>query len=127
MKQAHPFMSSIAAAILAWTPSAAAQAQPADPATYEDTMLALSRVLGASHYLRILCEGREDQRWRDFMRGLMEREPAMSDRLRDAFNAAYREQEVALSACDARAVAREAQLRERGQRLAGALRARNAR
>ena len=31
---------------------------------YRGQLIDLSEILGGSHYLRVLCEGRGDQRWR---------------------------------------------------------------
>src|SRR5690606_15865350 len=58
-------------------PAAAQQpTNPGEPAVrtedwYRGQLVELSEVLGGSHYLRILCEGRGDQRWRNYMRGVI--------------------------------------------------------
>ena len=71
----------IAAFVLLAVP-ALAQAQSAAPAprkiegsaplqTYETDLGGLSKVLGAAHYIRILCQGRGDQFWRQRMAAVM--------------------------------------------------------
>ena len=56
--------------------SAAAQdaaPRPSGQAWYQQQLVDLAGVLGGAHYLRILCSGRGDQRWRDYMRGILNR------------------------------------------------------
>src|SRR5262245_40498082 len=67
---------------------------------YGAQLTELSEVLGGAHYLRILCQGRGDQRWRDYMRGVIDREPSYRDRLVEAFNRGYRDQETRFAVCD---------------------------
>ena len=97
-----------------------------DPqARYDEQVTELASVLGGAHYLRILCVGRGDQRWRDFMRGVISREPERSRMLTDAFNEGYRREEARYPECDASARNTEAELRAQGLRLADGLRAWN--
>lgn len=86
----------------------------------------LAQVLGQAHYLRLLCAGRGDQSWRDFMRQLLDREggPRRTD-LIDAFNAGYRMGEERFPACTPGAQAQEGELKSQGLRLADTLWARN--
>ena len=83
-------------------------------------------MLGGSHYLRTLCDGRRSQRWRDYMRGIIEREPNYNAVLVEAFNRGYRNEEVRFHSCDNQAVQTEAELRAQGLRVSQALRARHA-
>jgi uncharacterized protein (TIGR02301 family) len=102
------------------------QQQPA-PRTedwYRLQLVDLSEVLGGAHYLRILCDGRGDQRWRDYMRGVLSREPRYHDQLVEGFNRGYRQEESRFSDCDRDAQQTEAELRARGLRVAGGLSAR---
>ncbi|MES1199413.1 MAG: TIGR02301 family protein [Pseudomonadota bacterium] len=92
---------------------------------YGQQLVALSEVLGGSHYLRILCEGRGDQTWRDYMRGVIQREPRYNAQLVEGFNRGYREQEARFPACDRDAQQMETELRAQGVRIAGALRVRH--
>lgn len=109
---------------------ALAQQPPAPPVRneewYRGQLIELSEVLGGSHYLRILCEGRDDQRWRDYMRGVIEREPEHNAALVEGFNRGYRNEEARFPTCDATTRQMEAELRARGLRVAQALSARHA-
>jgi uncharacterized protein (TIGR02301 family) len=109
--------------------SAQQQPQPGQPARGEDwyrgQLVELSEVLGGSHYLRILCDGRGDQRWRDYMRGVIEREPQYNAALVEGFNRGYRNEEARFPTCDATTRQMEAELRARGLRIAQALSARH--
>ncbi len=86
----------------------------------------LANILGGAHYLRILCQGRTDQRWRDYMRGVIQHYPNYRDMLTEQFNAGYRDQEQRYQECDATASQAEAELRARGLRISNGLSARNA-
>jgi uncharacterized protein (TIGR02301 family) len=104
-----------------------AQAQPlGGEAWYRQQLSDLSEVLGGAHYLRILCEGRDDQRWRDYMRGVIQREPQHNAMLVEGFNRGYRQEESRFADCDTITRQTEAELRARGLRIAQALRARHA-
>ena len=121
------------AVLFAATPAAPASAQqqpqPGQAARGEDwyrgQLVELSEVLGGSHYLRILCDGRGDQRWRDYMRGVIEREPQYNAVLVEGFNRGYRNEEARFPTCDATTRQMEAELRARGLRIAQALSARH--
>lgn len=119
----------LAAALTLSAPALAQDAAPAAASSpqsgrvwYEGQVTELASVLGGAHYLRVLCSGRDDQQWRNFMRGVMEREPAMQATLRDAFNEGYRTEEARFPACSTASQQTEAELRARGIRIAGALR-----
>jgi uncharacterized protein (TIGR02301 family) len=113
-------------ALVCATPAVAQTAEPRPRMTYEDHLVELGRVLGGSHYLRILCNGRGDQRWRDFMRGVLQREPASTGPVTAAFNEGYRQEEARFPVCDRGAQQTEAELRAEGLRLAQGLSVRNA-
>jgi uncharacterized protein (TIGR02301 family) len=119
----------LALALLAAAP-AMAQQQQAPAAHGEDwyrgQLVELSEVLGGAHYLRILCEGRGDQRWRNYMRGVIEREPRYNALLVEGFNRGYRNEEARFPVCDQTTRQMEAELRARGLRVAQALSARHA-
>jgi uncharacterized protein (TIGR02301 family) len=93
---------------------------------YRAQLVELSEVLGGSHYLRILCDGRGDQRWRDYMRGVIQREPQYNAALVEGFNRGYRNEEARFPVCDANTRQMEAELRARGLRVAQGLSARHA-
>lgn len=134
MKLAHAAFA-VAIAASALTPALAQRQQPQQPAEegqpvrgeewYRAQLVELSEVLGGSHYLRILCEGRGDQRWRDYMRGVIEREPTYNALLVEGFNRGYRNEEARFPVCDATTRQMEAELRARGLRVAQGLSARH--
>jgi uncharacterized protein (TIGR02301 family) len=93
---------------------------------YAEEARGLALVLGSSHYLRVLCDGRGDQSWRNFMRDFLDREAAMRRSvLIDAFNEGYRDTEARFPACGPAARQEEAALKAQGLRLADTLAARN--
>ncbi|HYD87316.1 MAG TPA: TIGR02301 family protein [Vitreimonas sp.] len=123
------------AAFIAAPAAAQPQAQPlpAEPLApqrgeewYSGQLIELSEILGGSHFLRILCEGRDDQRWRDYMRGVISREPEYNALLVEGFNRGYRNEEARFDRCDDAARQMEAELRARGLRVAQGLSARHA-
>lgn len=93
---------------------------------YRGQLVELSEILGGAHYLRILCEGRDDQRWRNYMRGVIDREPRYNGLLVEGFNRGYRNEEARFPVCDATTRQMEAELRARGLRVAQGLSARHA-
>src|SRR5262249_16662957 len=110
---------------LALPASAQDDSRAGGDAWYHQQLVDLAEVLGGSHYLRIVCEGRGDQRWRTYMQGIIQREPQYNDDLINAFNRGYREQETRFPACDETTRQMEAELRARGLRISQALGARN--
>ncbi|MFZ2030305.1 MAG: TIGR02301 family protein [Vitreimonas sp.] len=88
---------------------------------YHQQLTDLAEVLGGSHYLRIVCEGRGDQRWRTYMQGVIQREPQLNDQLIAAFNRGYRDQEARFPTCDETTRQMEAELRARGLRISQGL------
>jgi uncharacterized protein (TIGR02301 family) len=116
------------------TPALAQQRQQQQPQTerqlrgeewYRGQLVELSEVLGGAHYLRVICDGRGDQRWRDYMRGVIEREPEYNAALVEGFNRGYRDEEARFPTCDQTTRQMEAELRARGLRLAQGLSARH--
>lgn len=127
----------LATPALAQAPAQAPSAAPAPPRriengsplqTYETDLGGLSKVLGAAHYIRILCQGRGDQFWRQRMAAVMALEgpPGTPRRvlMSQNFNAGYRETEEHFSTCSPEAQATEAQLKAQGIRYSQALAAR---
>lgn len=119
-------LAGFASGAAAQQPEPQAQAPQRGEAWYRGQLVELAEVLGGAHYLRILCDGRGDQRWRDFMRGVIEREPRYNSELVDAFNRGYRQEESRFFNCDGTARQVEAELRARGLRVSQALSARHA-
>jgi uncharacterized protein (TIGR02301 family) len=129
----------LCALLLAAAPGAPALAQPRGESFVEEAvpplrgeewyrgqLVDLSEILGGSHYLRILCGGRGDQRWRQYMRGVIDREPNYNALLVEGFNRGYRNEETRFPVCDSNTRQMEAELRARGVRIAQALSARHA-
>jgi uncharacterized protein (TIGR02301 family) len=107
-------------------PPAQAQQPPArGEEWYRGQLVELSEVLGGAHYLRIVCDGRGDQRWRNYMRGVIEREPQYNGLLVEGFNRGYRQEEARFPVCDATTRQMEAELRARGLRVSQGLSARH--
>jgi len=107
-------------------PPAQAQQPPARGEDwYRAQLVELSEVLGGAHYLRIVCDGRGDQRWRNYMRGVIEREPQYNGLLVEGFNRGYRQEEARFPICDATTRQMEAELRARGLRVSQGLSARH--
>lgn len=92
---------------------------------YRGQLVELSEVLGGAHYLRIVCDGRGDQQWRTYMRGVIDREPQYNGLLVEGFNRGYRQEEARFPVCDQTTRQMEAELRARGLRISQALRARH--
>jgi uncharacterized protein (TIGR02301 family) len=114
----------IALAVTVAAAPAVAQPQPAPVGGdqwYQQQLSDLAEVLGGSHYLRIVCQGRGDQRWRTYMQGVIQREPQMNDQLIAAFNRGYRDQEARFPTCDETTRQMEAELRARGLRISQGL------
>lgn len=84
-------------------------------------LLSLSRTLGGVHYLRVVCEGRDEQYWRERMIELMELESG-GYRLREAmitaFNEGYYDEEQRHPQCGGDLQAAKNRLSAEGQRLA---------
>ena len=120
----HAFFALAAAAVFAAPAFAQPQPQPAPSGDwYQQQLTSLAEVLGGSHYLRIVCQGRGDQRWRTYMQGVIQREPQYNDQLIAAFNRGYRDQEARFPTCDETTRQMEAELRARGLRISQGLRA----
>jgi uncharacterized protein (TIGR02301 family) len=95
-------------------------------AQYGDELKQLAFVLGGAHYLRVLCAGRGDQSWRQFMAAMLDREGGQRRTdLVDAFNAGYRDIELRFPNCSPAAQSQETELKNQGMRLADTLAARH--
>jgi uncharacterized protein (TIGR02301 family) len=109
----------LALALLA-APAAAQERSP----EMRGALASLTRVLGESHALRQLCEGREDQYWRGRMTRLMETEqpdPELETRLKDGFNAGFAEAKRLYPSCGDGARRAQAMSAVRGREIAGRL------
>ncbi|MGF1463841.1 MAG: TIGR02301 family protein [Maricaulaceae bacterium] len=116
-----------------WTAAQTAEPEPTAPPSPPPTsappeqLTELAFLMGAAHYLRTLCQGREDQAWREQVLGLLDTEAADIDarnRLARAFNSGWASQERDGLACSDAVRQDEAELARRGAALARALAAR---
>ncbi len=111
---------------------AAAGARPVGPTepiySPEFEVVRLAELLGGAHYARILCNGRDDQTWRNEMGRLLALEADGDEmrrrRLVRAFNGGYQTQERRYRACDATARAAESALAAEGRTISDRLAAR---
>ncbi len=109
------------------TPDAEPQAEVEPERPYQpqvlrsNLLLSLSQTLGGMHYLRVVCEGRDEQYWRERMIELMELESG-GYRLREAmitaFNEGYYDEERRHPQCGGNLQAAKDRLSAEGQRLA---------
>jgi uncharacterized protein (TIGR02301 family) len=107
------------------TPQPVAPGPVRGEAWYLAQLEELAEVLGGAHYLRRTCYGARDQRWRNYMRDVIDREPQHEAQMTDAFNRGYRAEESRFAACEPAARQVEAELRARGLRVARGLSARH--
>jgi len=124
--------------LLFWTPSALAQNMPTaeemkkhaeeaeeridqNMVTMSNLVEALSNHLGQLHYLRTLCYGDTDQKWRNMASSMMDVEtPLDGSRRRElirAFNDGYYMQKKRYQACSNTVAIDVAALAENGRRL----------
>jgi uncharacterized protein (TIGR02301 family) len=112
-------------------PSSLAEASDADPASPGDAkkpsgptsaqLMELAKSLGEAHAVRTLCNGADDQTWRDYMLQFLEMEAgggAARSTLTSAFNQGYRQVRTKLAACATDLTATEAEIARRGRALA---------
>ena len=107
-------------------PEALTETPQSRQSRYGAELVQLAHVLGGAHYLRVLCVGKSDQSWRQFMSAMLDREggPRRTD-LVDAFNDGYRDIELRFPACTPGAQTAETELKNQGMRLADTLAARH--
>lgn len=107
----------VIAALLAAGP---ALAQERDPAARQ-TLVNLAYVIGESHALRQVCQGAEDQYWRERMYRLIETESpdqAFDRRLKESFNSGFIAGQAQFTACSPQSRAAEAKVAGQGRALA---------
>ena len=97
----------------------------ADMVTMNNLVEALSKNLGQMHYLRTLCYGDVDQKWRDYAGRMIEIEIAGDESRRAglvrAFNAGYYQEQARHSQCGSPVAVDAAALAENGRHLASML------
>ncbi len=73
------------------------------PAQTPHTLQRLAEVLGGAHYIQVLCQGKDNQTWRNRMVELLELENPdyyLRQKLVGAFNAGYQKQRKFSMTCD---------------------------
>ena len=97
----------------------------ADMVEMKNLTEALSRNLGQLHYLRTLCFGDEDQKWRNYASNLMNMESSGDSVLRRnlvrAFNAGYYHEKDRYKNCTESVAVDVAAISENGRHIAGML------
>jgi uncharacterized protein (TIGR02301 family) len=96
-----------------------------DMVTMTSLVEALSKNLGQLHYLRTLCFGPSDQKWRDYASQMMVIESKGDDETRRslirAFNAGYYEEQSRHSVCNKNVSVDVAALSENGRHISSML------
>lgn len=80
-------------ALIAGVAAPATAAPSGDQRAYDARLMRLSEILGAVHYLRELCDGKDGQRWRDAVGELVKTEGTTALRratIARRFNLGYR-------------------------------------
>jgi uncharacterized protein (TIGR02301 family) len=107
--------------LVLWPVPAAAQAPPIREAPIE-TLVDLAETLGEAHAIRSLCNGDQDQTWRNYMFSMLNMEgPTGSPRrsaMTSAFNRGFRTQSSRNRSCTPDMPGLEAQIAARGRVLA---------
>jgi len=97
----------------------------ADMVTMNSLVEALSKNMGQLHYLRTVCFGPDDQKWRDYASRMMNIETsgdgAQRRQLIRAFNAGYYQEEGRHSQCSNAVGADAAALAENGRHISAML------
>lgn len=109
-------------AALAFALAAAALPAAAQERTAAErqTLVELAYVLGEAHALRVACEGRSNQAWRNRMARVIEleaAEDALKRRLMDRFNTGYLAQSASHTACTDAAKNERRRVAARGREL----------
>ncbi|MFC7290993.1 TIGR02301 family protein [Hirschia litorea] len=84
----------------------------------------LAGVLGEAHYIRTLCNGANDQYWRNYMRDFLKHEGISKERkslFTTAFNRGYKFQSERLFRCDSAVASLEVTLASKGRKMAETL------
>ncbi len=109
-----------AALCLVLSIAAPAAAQHRSP-VQRQVLIDLSRTIGESHALRQLCEGDDDQYWRERMKSLVNAErpeASLETALLNAFNAGFEQRSAQFRACSPAARRALAQASAKGSALA---------
>jgi len=115
-------------ALLGCSPFAMAQAS-GQSQDYFRNVIDLAQTLGQAHAVRVACNGRGDQYWRQYMQNLLELEAPYGGGLRrsmvNGFNAGFSEGSDANPTCNSEAIAAEKTYAAKGQILSNQLAAAN--
>ncbi|MEZ5997531.1 MAG: TIGR02301 family protein [Hyphomonas sp.] len=120
MKQTR-FHALLLSALMLSGASAAQSAVPLRGPDYFRDAADLATTLGSAHAIRVRCNGREDQYWRQYMADMLTYEAPNRGTLRsslvDNFNNAYQNVSRQYLQCDNQAVEAEARFARHGQEV----------
>jgi uncharacterized protein (TIGR02301 family) len=112
----------LAAALLLASPLPAAAQEATGKSAPIDVLSDLAETLGQAHAIRSLCNGDDDQTWRNYMFTMLNMEgPSGSPRrasMTSAFNRGFRAQQGSTKSCTPDMPKLEAQIAARGRALA---------
>ena len=112
----------LAAALLLASPLPASAQEATGKSAPIDVLSDLAETLGQAHAIRSLCNGDDDQTWRNYMFTMLNMEgPSGSPRrasMTSAFNRGFRTQQGSTKACTPDMPKLEAQIAARGRALA---------
>ena len=119
------FAAALLIPLLAGSPARAQQppATPSNPAHWS-SVLELAQTLGQAHWIRILCNGDQDETWRRYMQDLLELEGRDGDQhtaMVGAFNQGFRSLRTQYRACNDEMKTVEGRLASHGRELADQL------
>ena len=101
--------------------SAAQSGMPLRGPDYFRDAADLAAVLGSAHAIRVRCNGRDDQYWRQYMADMLSYEAPERGNLRSSlverFNDAYQDTSREYLKCDNQAVEAEARFARQGQEI----------
>ncbi|MCB1498112.1 MAG: TIGR02301 family protein [Bauldia sp.] len=113
--------SGLAAAANAEETEEPAAPEPAVTTPYDESLLRLSEILGAIHYMRHLCNSDEGGLWRDQMQALLDSDqasPARRARFVDSFNRGYESFKAVYRSCTPAATLAIDRYMDEGARIA---------
>ena len=112
----------VIACLLAFSPMPASAQEPPIREAPIDILVDLAETLGEAHAIRSLCNGDQDQTWRNYMFSMLNMEgPTGSPRrsaMTSAFNRGFRNQSSRNRSCTPDLPGLEAQIAARGRALA---------
>ncbi|VAV88574.1 hypothetical protein MNBD_ALPHA06-1041 [hydrothermal vent metagenome] len=117
-------LSALLLTMLAVPASAQQRTQVIRPPETSQNLLAMADVMGAMHYLNVLCKGKQNQDWRERMVEMLELENPeyyLRAQLISSFNNGFRQQQRMFGVCSERIAAQMQQKSKQGRILSDAL------